>query len=150
VVGLAYVLSGSALAAEDIAQEAFLAASMSWDRVGRYDNPGAWVRKVVANMACKAVRRRMAEARALARSVLRSGDGVQVAELPTEHAEVWSAVRTLPRRQAQVIALHYQADYSVREVAQTLGISEGAVKKHLHDARHTLAQRLGTLPEADR
>jgi hypothetical protein len=38
IVGLAYALSGSSLAAEDIAQEAFMAASRSWERVGSYEN----------------------------------------------------------------------------------------------------------------
>lgn len=43
VAGLAYTLSGSRLASEDLAQEAFLAAYRRWDEIGRYDNPGAWV-----------------------------------------------------------------------------------------------------------
>ena len=51
VVGLAYALSGSRLAAEDIAQDAFIAAHRAWDRVGTYDQPGAWVRRVVANLS---------------------------------------------------------------------------------------------------
>ncbi|MCJ7725771.1 MAG: hypothetical protein MUP76_05210, partial [Acidimicrobiia bacterium] len=46
VVGLAYALSGSRIAAEDIAQDAFLAAHKQWDRVAFYDRPEAWVRRV--------------------------------------------------------------------------------------------------------
>ncbi|MDH3729509.1 MAG: hypothetical protein OES13_00085 [Acidimicrobiia bacterium] len=47
VVGLAYVLSGSRLGAEDLAPEAFAAAYRSWDRIGDYDKPGAWVRRLL-------------------------------------------------------------------------------------------------------
>jgi DNA-directed RNA polymerase specialized sigma24 family protein len=46
VVGLAYLLSGRSMVSEDIAQEAFMAAHRGWERVSRYDDPGAWVRKV--------------------------------------------------------------------------------------------------------
>lgn len=41
VIELAYVLSGSARVAEDLSQEAFLAALKNWDHVSRLDNPGA-------------------------------------------------------------------------------------------------------------
>ena len=67
VVELAYALSGNRAGAEDIAQEAFLRAHRDWQRVGRYQHPGAWVRRVAANLATSAVRRRLIEARALAR-----------------------------------------------------------------------------------
>jgi hypothetical protein len=42
VVELAYALSGNRAGAEDIAQEAFLRAYRDWQRVGRYQYPGAW------------------------------------------------------------------------------------------------------------
>lgn len=67
VVALAYVLSGSNAAAEDLAQEAFVAAHRRWNEISRYDDPGAWVRKVVSNMAVSTIRRRVAEAKALHR-----------------------------------------------------------------------------------
>ena len=41
VVGLVYALSGSRIAAEDITQDAFLAAHKQWDRVAFYDKPEA-------------------------------------------------------------------------------------------------------------
>ena len=92
--------------------------------------------------AGRAVRRRLLEARALAR--LLAGRGPAVAELPDQDAEVWRAVRALPRRQAQVIALRYVADASVAEIARTLGLAEGTVKAQLHRGRQSLAARLGT------
>ena len=70
VVGLAYALSGSRSGAEDIAQEAFLVAHRDWDRVGTYDRPDVWVRRVVANLSVSVFRRRVVEAKALARIAL--------------------------------------------------------------------------------
>ena len=98
VVGLAYALSGSRWGAEDLAQEAFLAAHRDWDRIGAYEQPGAWVRRVVANLSVSAFRRRAAEAKALAR--IASGRLV-VAGPRRRPSGFWTAVRALPRRQAR-------------------------------------------------
>jgi RNA polymerase sigma-70 factor, ECF subfamily len=141
VVGLAYALSGSRNGAEDLAQDAFLAAHRSWDRVGAYDDPGAWVRRVVANLSVSTFRRGLAEAKALARAAI--GSAWVLPDLSENDAEIWSAVRTLPRRQRQVIALRYLEDMPVARIARVLGTGEGTVKKHLHDGRATLARRLG-------
>ena len=46
---LAFVLSGSQHAAEDVVQEAFLAAYGKWESVSRYEYPEAWLRRVVVN-----------------------------------------------------------------------------------------------------
>ena len=129
MVGLAYALSGSRSTAEDLAQEAFLAAHRAWDRVSTYENPGAWVRRVVANLSVSAFRRRLAEAKAFARIGL--GERHHLPELPSGDAEFWEAVRSLPRRQSQVVALHYLEDLPVAEVAAVLDIAPGTVKKHL-------------------
>jgi RNA polymerase sigma factor (sigma-70 family) len=143
-VQLAYALSGSRLAAEDIAQEAFLGAYRDWERIR---HPSAWVRKVTVRRAGRTVHRRLLEARALAR--LLAGRGPAVAELAEEDAEVWRAVRALPRRQAQVVALRYVADAPVAEIAKTLGLAEGTVKARLHRARQALAVRLASAWEDD-
>ncbi len=140
VVGLAYALSGSRSGAEDLAQEAFLAAHRNWDRISRYDQPGAWVRRVVVNLSVSAFRRRVAEARALARSAL--GDRMVLPDLDARDPEFWGAVRALPRRQAQVIALFYLEDRPIAEIAEILALTTGTVKRHLHDGRLTLARRL--------
>ena len=55
----------------------------------------------------------------------------------------WDAVRRLPRRQAQCVALHYLEDRSVADVAAVLDISPDTVKVHLHRGRRALAEALG-------
>ena len=141
VVALAYALSGSRHAAEDLAQDGFLAAHRRWDEISGYDQPLAWVRRVVANMSASLARRRVAEARALVRFAGRRQTAV--AQLDERDSEYWRAVRSLPLRQAQVVALHYLFDLSVVDVAATLDIAEGTVKAHLHKARAALAKKLG-------
>lgn len=137
VVALAYGLSGSRAAAEELAQDAFLAAHRRWAHVREYDDPGAWVRRVAVNLAVSSLRRRAAEARAMARL------GGRRRPLPTELAPrdeaFWRAVRALPARQAQVVALHYLEDRPVADIAAVLECAEGTVKAHLHRARRALA-----------
>jgi RNA polymerase sigma factor (sigma-70 family) len=43
---------------------------------------------------------------------------------------VLDALQALPRRQREVLALRYYLDLSEAEIADTLGISQGAVKSH--------------------
>ncbi len=140
VLGLAAVLAGSRTAAEELAQDAFIAALRDWPRIARLDNPGAWVRRVVANRSVSAFRRRLAEAKAL----LRWGRPAAAVEAVDAEAkiDVWREVRRLPARQAQAVALTYLHDLSRREVAEVLGCSEETVKTHLERARRTLATRL--------
>jgi len=140
IVALAYVLSGSRTAAEDLAQEAFLAAHRRWEAISGYEKPSAWVRRVCINRSTSLLRRRVSEARALARFAARP---TLPEELPPEADAFWFAVRRLPRRQAQVVALHYLDDLSVEEIGVVLGCAQGTVKAHLHRARRSLAQVLG-------
>jgi RNA polymerase sigma-70 factor (sigma-E family) len=140
VVALAHALSGSRTGAEDIAQEAFLRAYRDWDRVGSYEHQAAWVRRVAANLATSGLRRRLVEARALARLAGRWEPTVE--PLAGEDDQFWVAVRTLPRRQAQAVALYYFQDLSVQQTATALGCTEGTVKAHLAKARAALARQL--------
>jgi len=140
VVGLAFALSGSRAGSEDLAQEAFLAAHRNWDRVGTFERPDVWVRRVVSNKSMSMFRRRYAEARALSRFAM--GTAATLPELTADDAEFWAAVRSLPRRQAQVIALRYLEDRTVAEIAEILGTAEGTVKKHLHDGRQAVVRKL--------
>jgi RNA polymerase sigma-70 factor (ECF subfamily) len=147
VVGLAYALSGSRSGAEDLAQEAFLAAYSNWDRIAGYEQPGAWVRRVVANRSVSSFRRRAAEAKALARSAL--GHRMGLPDLGSSDPEFWNAVRALPRRQSQVVALFYLEDLPIAAVADILDMSPGTVKRHLHNGRLALGRRLAIQEEEE-
>lgn len=141
VVGLAFALSGSRLGAEDLAQEAFIKAHERWNRISKYDKPGAWVRRIVANLAISGFRRRSAEKKALSRLAGRRQESIP--ELEPEDEEFWQMVRDLPRRQAQATALFYIEDRSVAEIAEILECSTSTAKVHLHRGRQALGAKLG-------
>lgn len=139
VVSLVHVLSGSRWAAKELAQDAFVEAHRRWAVISAYDDPGAWVRRVAVNRARSWGRRRAAEARAYAKQVGRRRD--LPAELPATADAFWAAVRSLPERQAQIVALHYHDDRPVDEIGRLLDIAPGTVKTQLHRARKALATR---------
>jgi RNA polymerase sigma factor (sigma-70 family) len=139
VLGLAFVLTGNQWVAEETAQDAFTAAFRRWHSIVAYDSPAAWVRRVTCNRAASVLRRRVREAKAVMR--LRGRTQTYV-ELEEGDEAFWQAVRRLPPRQAQTVALYYMEDYSVREISEVLDCSEGTVKTHLSRAREAIARQL--------
>lgn len=135
---IAYALTGSRDDAQDLAQEVLVRSFERWSTVGAYASPEAWARRVLVNLVYSRTRRRRTEAIGLQR--LRplgpSRDGT---ELSDAAEAFWAAVRTLPPRQAQAVALHYGADLPAVEVAQILDLDPGTVRAHLHAARTRLS-----------
>jgi RNA polymerase sigma-70 factor (ECF subfamily) len=141
MVAIARALLRNGSAAEDLAQESFVTAHRHWDRIGAYDDPGAWVRRVLINRATSFQRRLGAEWRAVNRLGGRA-DETTVPELTPQTTEVWEEVGRLPRRQAQATVLHYVDELTVEEIGVVMGCSSGAVKSHLHRARNRLSELL--------
>ena len=139
VLGLAFVLTGNLSVAEDTAQDAFTAAFRNWQSIVAYDRPPAWVRRVTCNRAASVLRRRVREAKALMRLAGRTQATI---DLDEGDEAFWQAVRRLPPRQAQAVALYYLEDYSVRKISEVLDCSESTVKTHLSRARHAVARHL--------
>jgi RNA polymerase sigma factor (sigma-70 family) len=143
LVALAYALSGSRSVAEDLAQDALLAAFTNWSHVQQLDNPGAWVRRVVANRSISSVRRRVVEVAAMStRLRVRDDEASTIGSMSADNEHVWAVIRRLPRRQAQVITLRSLDRSTVAEIAHVLDISEAAASTHLRRARRTLTRQL--------
>jgi len=139
VVRLAFALTGRREVAEELTQEGFLAAHRRWAAVSAYDSPAGWVRRVVTNHCVSAARRRLTEVRLLTRLGQERPDEPPIG---AGGAELWALVRELPRRQAQVVALAFLEDRSIRDIASVLGCGEESVRTHLRRGRQALGQRL--------
>ncbi|MGI9601320.1 MAG: sigma-70 family RNA polymerase sigma factor [Acidimicrobiales bacterium] len=139
MVALAEAVSGDPSAAEDIAAEAFSRANRRWDRVGCYDKPGAWVRRVTINLALKRKRRLGLERVSLSRQ--RATDLVEGP--PELDHPVWAAVAELPPKQRAAVALFYLEDLPVSEIAEILECKVSTATSHLDKGRKSLRQRLG-------
>lgn len=141
LVALAYALTGDAGIADDLAQEALATAGRRWSEIGAMDLPIAWVRRVVANRSTSFIRRRIVEAKALPRLVART-ERASIPSMPSDSEHVWAAIRRLPRRQSQVIALKALYRLSLQEIADELGISKESAQTHLTRARAALTAAL--------
>ncbi len=140
-------------AAEDLTQEAFIAAQRRWDSLQGFDRPELWVRRVVANRSVSRWRRLVSDGRraqrlADAARMDRDRDG----DTRRDDIDVWRLVRELPPRQAQVIALTYLEDRPLADVAAVLGIGVETAKTHLQRGRAALARaiRMEADPEDER
>lgn len=127
--------------ARDAVQEAFARLCEDWERVGTYEHQVAWVRKVAINLVRD--RQRFLQRRMSLLSRMGEQLSAQTRGLPADTDPLlWQAVRALPTRQRTVVALHYVGDLTLREVAESMDISEGSVKRHLDRARNTLRRKM--------
>ena len=138
----AYALLGTREGAEDAVQDAFVSLYRHW---GRLRDPGAaesYVRAAVFNR-CRSRIRSLISERSRADDPVVPLYAVGSDELVgsrEDSAMIAGALRQLPRRQREVVACRYLLELSVAETAETLGISDGAVKRHTHrglQALHT-------------
>ncbi len=136
--GLARGILGDSASAEDVAAEALARAYSRWPSVGALPWRDGWVLRVTANLAIDGVRRGRRPALA-APKPKDSEDDVIALRLALS-----AALRALPRRQRQAVALHYLAGLTEVEVAETLGISTGSVKTHVSRGIAALRVRFGS------
>ncbi len=141
LIAVATALSG--YDGEDLVQDAMLRAIVNWDKVRRLERPGGWCHRVLVNLCRSRRRRRVTEARFLAR--LRREEPSTPA--PSDDVmSFWSAVRELPERPRLAVALHYAGDRPVAEVARILDVPEGTVRSDLSRARSFMLGRMGVQP----
>jgi RNA polymerase sigma-70 factor (ECF subfamily) len=125
--------------AQDVVQEAFCRALISWKKISGYQDPAAWIRRVAWNLATSQWRRRrVARAHALRQQETHlSGPG-------PERADLFRALAALPPNQRKAVILHYLADLPLAEIASQEGVAEGTVKSWLSRARSALSGQLST------
>ena len=133
------VACGNEQIAADAVQVAFVKAHLKWRSIMSYDDPVGWIRRVAINNMRDEHRRESRKQRVVDRLGAEPEVHVQAPQLD----EVAVMLAGLPRQQRLSLALFYVDGLSVAETAATLGISEGAVKFHLHQGRSTLRGQLG-------
>ncbi len=122
--------------AADCVQDAFVRAYVRWRRIARYDDPVAWIRRVALNRIRDHFRKAERGSRAVDRL---AAEPRPVVDAPDDReVPVRELLARLPQQQRIAAALFYMEQLPVREVAKSMGLSEGAVKYHLHAARRAL------------
>jgi RNA polymerase sigma-70 factor (ECF subfamily) len=136
-----YHLVGDSEWAHDLTQETFLRLFRARHRLPQVENRRAWVYRIATNVAFNALKRR----RRFAWLPWRSTDALHMAAPdPAEQADrrvaVERALAELPPHYRAPLLLHSHYGFSVRELAEALDISQGAVKIRLYRAREMFRQ----------
>lgn len=132
LVRLAALLLGDRGASEEVVQDAFVKLQVGWQRVREPERAAAWLRSAVLNGARSRLRRRRVRQRydePAPRVVISAETGALAAD---EHQRMMAAVRQLPARQREALALKFYLDLPEAEIAAAMGISAGSVKTHVH------------------
>ena len=152
--GTATALAARVLGSDDLAcdavQEAVVAAMTGLDRLRSADRFGPWFCGIALNVSRRWLRQLRAERPDFGPD--RAGDDAgpdELAELADLAARVRAAIAGLADGQREAVLLFYLQGLSHREVAAELGVSVGAVKSRLHQARAALAPRLAPLMDIE-
>ncbi|MDT0164012.1 sigma-70 family RNA polymerase sigma factor [Actinotalea sp. AC32] len=150
LVGYAYLLTGDLHAAEDLVQEA-LVRTFRRRRTTDVEWLEAYVRSVVLNAYLDAyrARRRWAGVAHLFAGGTTTPTTSSPEAVATDRADVEAAMARLSPRERACVVLRYTEDLTVGEVAGRLGVSEGAVKRYLADARKRLGGLLADETETE-
>ena len=124
--------------AADATQEAFIRAFPRWWRLRHYQNPAAWVQRVAINICRDLVRSQKRYERVL------TDFEVEARLEPGESPDLGFAMAGLPDRQREALEAYYHDGMSTAEAAEAMGISAGAVRFHLSEARSSLRPVLVT------
>lgn len=140
-----YASVGDRALAEDLTAEAFARAYASWRKVSRHPAPAAWVVRTALNTHVSWWRRRKREV-AWDAGIDRAGGGEPPLGLDPV---IRDALRALPTRQRQVLALRIFLDLDTATTAEALGIAPGTVTAHLSRATAALRDALAPAREQE-
>lgn len=141
---LAALIIGDRDLAEQAVMDAFADVHAGWHRLRDTTKADAYLRRAVVNNARTTSRRTRVERSANAATQRRAA--TEQARWPlddwVDQQPVARAVRHLPARQRDAVALYFYADLSEAQVAGALGCTVGTVKSQLAKARRNLASVL--------
>ena len=142
LVALARFFTDDRTAAEDLVQEAFIRLARNTGRIRDTDKAAAYLRSIVVNLARDHNRRGLVSLRHRPPAVLDEPSAEQTASRQESRREVVDALRALPHRQRECVALRYYLELSVEEIADAIGVSANSVKTHLKRGLRSLAATL--------
>lgn len=132
LVRLAALLLQETAAAEEVVQDAFVALHRRWPRLKDPYAAGGYLRTSVVNGSRSVQRHRQVEVRHRQPGPPAAAGPEDRAVAASEGRAVITALQSLSARQREVLVLRYYADASEAEIAETLGVTVGAVKSHAH------------------
>jgi RNA polymerase sigma-70 factor, ECF subfamily len=133
----AYLVTHDSTAAEDIAQESFLAAIRALDRFDRRRPFGPWLHRIAVNRAIDWTRARKLRAEV---ELHESLPAPEQARPPRD--DVLAALARLPPEHRAVIVMRHLLEFTPAEIAEALGLPRGTVNSRLRRGLDSLADEL--------
>lgn len=152
VTASAAAVTKNTFMAEDAAQDAFVTAWMKLNTLQDPKKYGSWVCRIAKNCALNMISRyrRFLPLDAVDNLNI-TGDGnenpAELYALSEGRSEVSKSVAMLPAKVRQIIEMHYFDGLSIAEIADRMRISEGTVKRQLHDGRKRIRKELCAMDE---
>ncbi len=143
------IIVGDQDSAQELVAEAFARACASWRTVSRHPAPAAWVVRTALNLNISRWRRRRREVLVPDPGMLADRPAAASAAQDPLDPEIMAALRRLPARQRQVIALRLILDLDTSGTAEVLGITPNTVMAHMARALATLRSDLVPEPQQE-
>ncbi len=152
VIASAISVTKNHFMAEDAAQDAFVTAWMKLNTLQEPKKYASWVCRIAKNCALNMISRyRSFLPFDVVDNLNVFNDGAEnpaeLYALSEERNEVNKSIEMLPEKVRQIIRLHYFDDLSIAEIADRMRISEGTVKRQLHDGRKRIRKELCAMNE---
>lgn len=147
VVAAAYHLLGDRDAAEDIAQDTFVAAFRQIRRLRDPERVAAWLHGITQRLCYKYLRRQ-------SRTSSQEGDHFEAIAAPPDYidepGELCMLLNELPAQYRQVLAARYLEELEYEDIAAMLGTTVNNVRVRCHRAKNKLREMLEAVTAGER
>lgn len=137
-------------AAEDLMQQAYVELLSGNARFDKRSSLKTFVFSVVQNLARSRYRRIASRFRLVQQFAAAEAETTTDAAEPAHDSGVWSAVKSLPQRQRDMIELVFCRDMTIEEAAKVMGVTTGTGRVHYDRAKKALRAKLGQTDETGR
>lgn len=135
-------MTGSRADAQDVLQEAFIKAFNNLHQLKEENNFGGWLRRIVVN-ECIRFTKKNQYWQELQEHHEEKADDYEYNWLEgISFEKIHEEIKKLPACCREIFNLYVTEDYSHKQIAEALGITESTSKSQYHRARHLLKQRL--------
>jgi RNA polymerase sigma-70 factor (sigma-E family) len=142
LVRLATLLVDDMATAEEVVQDSFIAIHANWRRLQDIDKAAGYLRQCVVNRSHSVLRHRGVVNRNVQQPLPDVPSAEEEAIKLLNRSAVITALQELPTRQRQALVLRYYAGLSEAQIASTMGITRGAVKRYVSRAMSSLRATL--------
>jgi RNA polymerase sigma factor (sigma-70 family) len=147
ICSLAYSICGDIHSSEELAQETFVAAWRQLHSLREPEKLKSWLCGIARNLARNALRQQQRVPTAAAEQLddAAHSPAASPSENAVTHEEeimLWKALEELPQKYREPMILFYRQNESVRAVAESMELSEDAVKQRLTRGRVMLTEHL--------